>query len=1294
MLARLFVIIGGLVVLVLLAALAVPPFIDWTGYRAAFEREASTVLGRKVTVRGDARARLLPFPSVTFTDVVVSSGAAGRPAMTVDTFSMDAELAPFLRGEVLIFDMRLERPRAAITVADDGTVDWAMRPSSPFDASQIAIEKLTVTDGAVELRHGPGERVHTVSGIEATVSAKSLLGPWRVDGNLAFDGLPAEISVTTGRAGEDGRMRLRLRARPQDYAATIESDGNARIRSGVITYAGQFRLSEDAAQPAPLRGAGGETVFAAPAKAVPGYRASGTFQLDHARLSIDEFRFETGPVDSPYSADGTASLDFGGEPRFRVEASGAQVQFDEAVPGQTGAAPTAQARIAGLEKALRRLPHPTIPGSVEVQLPAVVAGDTTIRDVHVSAEPAEGGWTVHSLAATLPGRTAFEASGLLATGDAVGFRGTMLLAIAQPSGFAAWLASDVDDAVRRLPAAGFSANVDLTRSRQKFSDLELVLGGAKFAGTIEAAQPGDARSSMTLALRGGALDIESLSAFASIFVSTGGDNRFTGQDLDFDLKAGPVEAWGLSAEKADTALRLRGDVLEVDRLALSGLAGASLSATGRLSGFPEKLAGKVDVSVVAVDLAPLVEALADNRGDSSAVTGAAITGPAIMGPATMGPATMGSAIIGPAITGLAQRARAYPGLLEDARIDMVMSAAGEDEGHRSLAVSAQGTAGGSAFSASLSLKTTAGDVLLSPLSLSLGIRNDDATALMALAGLPALPLGLTGPGVADISANGSLRDGMAATALFTGEDFRLSFDGAVSADDRGDDHGLAIKGGASVEAADIEPWLMTAGVALPGMGVGTSLTLGAEADYGSNVLILKGLSGAINETAVSGDINAGMKGGKPSLTGEVRLDELYLDPFVAMLAGEDALAPDAGGWPTAAFAPAAHTPAYIDMDVSAAALMAGPMATAYDASMSLKLDDDGLRVSDLRGRLLGGALSGMFEIRNSAGTGLLNAQMAVSDADLAALLPGAGLTGRSDLSAAVSTSGKSVDGMMTSLSGSGTASLKGLAIAGLNPDGLGAFLKAADAAGRDMDARRTAEFAGPIARQGSFAARDADVAFTLANGILRAPPLRLVSQTSEISADVSANLAAGTAHVQGSIAYDAGEDALVGSDPTLNFTVEGAFDDMTASFDSAPLAQYLTQRALEHEQQRVEAMQSVLLEKQRLRREVRYYADLQARRERAAEEERLRQEALRKKAEEEKRAKEEAERAAQAARVRAEQAAREAEAERIRRETEGRKEKPVPQPAPAAPGASDNEPARPRGEPFSLQNLLDSLEGQ
>jgi len=1267
MLARLFVIVGGLLVLVLLAALAVPPFIDWTGYRADFEREASAILGRKVTVRGDATARLLPFPSVTFTDVVVSGGAEGQPAMTVDTFSMDAELAPFLRGEVLIFDMRLERPRATIAIGEDGTVDWAMRPSSPFDPAQIAVEKLTISDGEVEVRHGAGGRVHTLSGVDAMVSARSLLGPWRVDGAMLFDGLRTEISASTGRVGDDGHMRLRLRARPHGLAATMESDGNARIEKGALFYAGQFRLTEDEASPVQLRGSDGEAVAVAPVKAATGYRASGKFQLDHRRLSLDEFRFETGPLDNPYAADGTASLDLGPEPRFRIEASGAQVQFDEAVSGEGGPALSAEARIAALETALRRLPRPTIPGSVDVQLPAVVAGDTTIRDVHLSAEPTEAGWMVHSLGATLPGRTTLEADGLLSTGESFGFKGKMLLAVAQPSGFAAWLARDVDEAVRRLPGAGFSAEVDLTRSRQKFSNLELMLGGAKFGGRIEAVQTGDARPAVTLTLDGGALDLEGLSAFASIFVSTEGANRFIGQDLDFDIKAGPVEAWGLSAERVDTALRLREGVLEVDRLALTGLAGAAVSATGRISGFPDSPAGNLDASLVAVDLAPLVEALDGRQGDSGPIAGALVAG-------------------------LAARARAYPGLLEDARIDAVMSVAAEDGSGGSFALSAQGSAGGSAFSASLSGQRDAGDMLDTPLSVTLGIRNDDATTLMALAGLPALPLGLTGPGVADISAKGSLRDGMATMAVLTGDDFKASFDGTVSAAGQG----AALKGRASLEAADIEPWLMTAGVAIPGMGTGTSMSFGADADYGSGLLILNGLSGAVNESAFSGDINAEVKDGKPHLTGELVLDELNLDPLAAMLMGDAAFASVTEGWPTAPFAATSTAPVSAELDVSTAALLAGHFATAYDASLSLKLDGEGLRVSDLTGRLFGGALSGLFELKNSGGTGLLSAQMSVGGADLAALLPDSGLSGKTDLSAALSTSGKSVDGMVTSLSGSGTASLRGLQVANLNADALPAFLAAADAAGRDIDARRTAEFAPAIATKGSFAVQDADIAFTLANGVLRAPPVKLSGKAADISADLGADLAAGTAQVQGAVAYRAGNEALVGSEPVLNFSVGGPLASMTVSLDSAPLAQFLTQRALEREQQRVEAMQAALLEKQRLRREVRYYAALQVQRERAAEEERRRQEEARLKAEQEARARAEAERLAREEQLRAEQAARATEAEeRARREAEAARspEPPALERAPLPPPATDNGTVPPATEPFTLQNLLRSLEG-
>jgi uncharacterized protein involved in outer membrane biogenesis len=98
-----------------------------------------------VHVTGDVSARLLPFPSVAFSDVRV--GDVARPVMTVDTFSMDAELMPFLRGQLLIFDMRVERPQAIVSLDKDGKVDWAIRPSTPIDPAHIKVERLSILDG-------------------------------------------------------------------------------------------------------------------------------------------------------------------------------------------------------------------------------------------------------------------------------------------------------------------------------------------------------------------------------------------------------------------------------------------------------------------------------------------------------------------------------------------------------------------------------------------------------------------------------------------------------------------------------------------------------------------------------------------------------------------------------------------------------------------------------------------------------------------------------------------------------------------------------------------------------------------------------------------------------------------------------------------------------------------------------------------------------------------------------------------------------------------------------------------
>ncbi len=1015
-------------------------------------------------------------------------------------------------------------------------------------------------------------------------------------GSMRVDGLRSAVTLNTGRA-TDGAMRLRIQAEPEVQKVSIESDGEVRLdRDAAATYSGEFRVAArlDEAQAAAAR----QTKN-------PGFRVKGKFALDDERLAFDEFRFETGPLDNPYSADGKGFVDFGSEPRFALSLDGAQMRLDEAIGAQAETAKLAIGdRLSALQESLLDLPRPSIPGTIEVNLPAVVAGDTTIRDVRLSAEPASDGWTVKSLAATLPGRATLEANGSLRTDGDLGFDGSLLLAIGQPSGFAAWAAQDVDDAIRRLPAAGFRADVELTQERQALRNLELGLGGATFRGEAERRQPSGARPTSVLKLTGDALDLDGLAAFASLFVSDLGVNRFAGEDLDLDVKAGPVNAAGLAARSVDAAFRLRDGLLEIDRLSIGDLAGATISATGTIRDFPANPSGSLDASLVAVDLAPAIDALAERYAGNAFVRG------------------------------LKARAAGYRGLLEDARLDVVATAAANADGTTGVAISAQGTAGGTALSATLSGKGRPADPADADVSVLVSGRNDDATALLALYGLPVLPLGLTGPGETDFSLKGRLSGALATSLDLKAGDFSASFAGTAKVGD-----GLAFKGSAQLNAADIEPWLMTAGVGLPGMGTGLPVELEANADYADGLLVLDALSGTVDQGAVAGGINARIKDAKPHLTGQLTLDELNLEPLAAMVVGESALESSGQSWPSAPFSPKIAAPFTADLGIAAGTVTAGPAVTAYDASLALKLDDESLRLSDLSAKLHGGDLSGLFELKNGGGTGFASAQMKLAGADIAAVLGVEGMKGSGDLSTSLSASGKSVGGLVASLSGSGTAAFRSLVIAGIDPAALPALVAQADRFGKDIDAAKTAQFAAGIVSAGSFAAAPGEAAFSVAGGVLRAPPVKLANPGAAIEASVQCDINTGTVAASGAVTYEAGSETLVGSEPTLNFTVEGPLGATAVRFDSEPLAQFLTQRALEAEQARVEGMQAALLEKQRLRREVRYYAALQEDHDRAVATWRREREEARKAAEAKRKAEDDARLKAEA-----EERARQAEA--------------------------------------------------
>ncbi|MBB5702691.1 uncharacterized protein involved in outer membrane biogenesis [Ochrobactrum daejeonense] len=1248
---RIFVIVGGLLVLLLTAALIVPPFVDWSGYRADFEREATRILGRPVKVAGDVSARLLPFPSVAFSDVRVGADAT-HPVMTVDTFSMDAELMPFLRGQLLIFDMRVDRPRATISLDKNGKIDWAIRPSTPLDPTKIRVERLSIKDGEITLREDASGRSHTASEINTVMSANSLAGPWQANGTLTVQGKKLAFDLASGEAKADGSLRVRARISPDAIPASFETDGDVTVSDGQIGYAGEFSLRSsdvDAKTGRDQKTATEKPFFS-------DLRVTGKFTADRNRFDASEFRIEQGPADNPYVVDGKAFIDYGDKPHFEVSADGQQLFWganETTSDEQSGSAMPLADRIAIARRVLEQMPIPSIPGNVDLRLPAVIAGGTTIRSVTVSAEPDGRDWNIRQFAADLPGRTKVEAKGKLSVGRDFGFKGDMLVASRQPSGLAGWLNETVDDSVRKLDGAGFSGKVDLREGMQRIDNLEIALGQTSLKGSLVREVKGLAQPAIALELNGGAVKSDALQAFIAFFSGGDGLSFLDGQSLNLAFKAGPVRYQDMDAGNVDIAVRLHDGRFDFDRLLVADVAGTTLTATGIYEPFANTPSGSLDATILSGDLTRFLSLMANRYPQL------------------------------PLFRALSMRAAGFPGLFEDSEINVVANAvapsvsqaetsparsgASKEKSARPAEAKNRISPGVGEFSFSVTGKTggmkldlsgtaSGGEGESEPLQMQL---NGTATSkqgetVLALIGLPSLPLGLAGELTADLSMQGAPSAGMRTLLKLTALDGSAVADGVISL--VGGD--IAASGKAQLKSADLQPFIVTAGYALPGFGEGLSADLASDFQFAKGILRFPNLAGKLDGEDVSARLEANFAdSGLPQLKGEAKLATLEVDSLAAIMLGQDAFDPAKPTaktiWPHGAFAVRPSLPLLLDMKLNVAQARMDGFGTATEFSTRLQKTMDGMELGELTANWAGGYLVGDVSLRNSDRNALLSADLKWSGADLKhfyRLENGAApLGGVAKATVNLNGSGDSVASLIASLAGTAILDVENFTVNGVDGTALPAMIAAADATGdQPSDAGKLAskQFIGIAERatgQGTFAPGNARFDFTISGGVARMAAANLNDGNAALLSDMQFDLSTLGVGGNGTLTFQNGSGADTGIAPQVTFMLGGTFDAPSVSFDRQPLVQFLTQRALQREQERVESMQAGLMEKQRLRRQLGLFEADEAERDRLqrAEEARRRADASARDAAEKKA--EEARRL-EAVRSRADQPAVDAEA--------------------------------------------------
>ncbi|MBB3963362.1 uncharacterized protein involved in outer membrane biogenesis [Rhizobium metallidurans] len=1173
---RFLVVLGGVVVVALFVALFAPMFIDWTGFRKNFEDQASRIIGKKVVVYGAVNARLLPFPSVTMHDVRVGQEQDGSPIVRVEQFSMDAELAPFLSGEALIFDMRVVNPKVKLRLLKDGTLDWTRGSQPEIPAKTVILENVRVTGGDIQFIDDQSGRTRLLTGLNAEMSAKSLAGPWRIEGDAALDGETGKFLISSNQLDDNGIIRMRTRLQPDKQPVTVDLDGELKLVDRKPNYQGTMSAQIERASTNKPKGSD---------KSQPPPRLKGKFELTNESIRIPDYRLEIGALDDPYVITGEATLDTGVKPQFLLKADGQQIDVNrignQGSNGKTSRDPSlsAKQRLNALIQIVSQIPVPQVPGKASVRLPAIVAGDTTIRDVQLDLEPAGSGWTIDNAFGTLPGRTLVEGNGQLALQGQPSFKGAITVASKQPTGLASWLSGEVDPAIRQLQQAGFSANVNLTHERQTFDDLEIAVGPATLKGRLDRQVVANQAPTLDVALAGDALDLDALRALTGLFTGQDAGNNVLDHRIRAQLKADKFTAFGVDAGNVETSFTIADGALGVEKLAVKNLAGAELTATGRAEGSLLDYKGSGEITLKAADPGPfftmLKQKLPQHPVMDRLVRNAAwYTNTALRGAVTLG----GEQGDGLSVT--------LAGVTNGSRVNL------DYRMSDLLALTGKGTT-----------------------SLEATLENNVTSVLFGQAGLDPLPVDADANGRMTLKVQAEGTDPADAVLTFATDRTSFTAGGKVDIRPQSFMNGqLAL----SLESADLDPYLVMNGVGVPQTGAGLPFKLTTTATIDGDKVAFGNIAGRAADNDFTGAMTLDRKAERTTASGDLSLtkadatwlgDAVY-GPMTDAASGNLSSAP-------------LGIPVFKDIDVNlklaAKQLWLGWPNPITDFTSNVAYKGDELRLNDMKGGWDGGTVDGNVTFTNADGTGFLQTKLALADADLGGVVwqrdggsPVA--SGRFGLALSMEASGKSMKDIASSLTGSGEMRLGDTSVRGLNLGMLAPLLSATDPMRDQLNAGKVHPIVETLLNNGEAKLPPTTVPFNVTDGVLRVQNVTVATDQAKLTGNAQIDLPQERINASLGIGLNPLSEALTGADPSIRIDFSGVLGSPGRVVDVTDITGYLSLRAFERERRRVEKLQSNVLEQQRLRREVSLAKFNEQQREKAAvieeqrkaEEERLR----------------------------------------------------------------------------------------
>lgn len=240
-------ILGGLVALVMVAALVAPMFISSDLLKAQLVTQVKKATGRDLIIKGDTSVTFFPNIAVSAQDVTLSNpeGYTTPYLVHMDKLATGAALMPLLHGELIITGITLEKPSVNLEELADGRKNWVFTADKLQESTEAKVEKepanpnasrmknfvlgdVDINDGSLNIVK-PKANVMALSNINVTLSGADAHSPLKLEGSAEYkeEEISLALDIAQTRSFMDGHtsplvMSLKLPGAAIDFTGQAE----------------------------------------------------------------------------------------------------------------------------------------------------------------------------------------------------------------------------------------------------------------------------------------------------------------------------------------------------------------------------------------------------------------------------------------------------------------------------------------------------------------------------------------------------------------------------------------------------------------------------------------------------------------------------------------------------------------------------------------------------------------------------------------------------------------------------------------------------------------------------------------------------------------------------------------------------------------------------------------------------------------------------------------------------------------------------------------------------------------